>query len=204
MTTVGLTGGIGAGKSTVGRALAARGALVIDADQVAREVVEPGGPAYQGVVERFGAGVLRPDGTLDRAALAAVVFADAEARADLEAITHPAIGRVMAERIAEADPGRVVVLEIPLLSAATRAAYGLDAVIVVDAPEDTAVARLVGQRGFTEDDARARIAAQMPRAERRALADLVVDNGGGREALAAEVDRVWTWLQDRQGSGPPC
>ncbi len=198
MFLVGLTGGIGSGKSTVAAALAARGAAVVDADGIAREIVEPGGPAYQPLVDRFGAGILGPDKRLDRPALAAVAFNDPQALADLNAITHPVIGRVMAERTAEAgERAAIVVLDIPLLNIATKERMSFDAVVVVDTPEDVAVERLRAYRGFSEDDARARIAAQISREERCRLADLVLDNSGDRDRLEAEVGRAWTWLQER-------
>jgi dephospho-CoA kinase len=197
----GLTGGIGSGKSTVAAALADRGAAVVDADRIAREVVEPGGAAYDALVARFGRGVLRTDGTLDRQALADVVFHDPEALEALNRITHPAIGAVVASRTAEAlATHRIVVVDIPLLSITTRARVGFDAVVVVDAPEQAAMRRLVEQRGFSEADARARIAAQISREERRALADVVVDNSGGRAALEGEIDRLWRWLEERAGA----
>lgn len=194
----GLTGGIGSGKSTVASALEERGAAIIDADRIAREVVEPGGAAYTALVERFGVGVLQEDGRLDRQALADIVFQDPEALDDLNKITHPAIGAVVAERIASAGRTHdVVVVDIPLLSITTKANIGFDAVIVVDVPEETAVRRLVEQRGFKEEDARARIAAQISREERRALADVVIDNSGDRSALEAQIDRAWKWLEER-------
>ena len=196
---VGLTGGIGSGKSTVAAALAGRGAALVDADQIAREVVEPGGAAYAPLVERFGPGVLRADGTLDRQALADVAFNDPAALEDLNGITHPAIGAVVAERIgAAAQTHDIVVLDIPLLSITTKARIGFDFVVVVDAPEEVAVQRLVEQRGFKESDARARIAAQTSRDERRALADFVVDNSGDRSALDAEIERLWKWLREKK------
>lgn len=196
MVVVGLTGGIGSGKSTVAAALADRGATVIDADRIAREVVEPGGPAYHAVLDRFGPSILEADGRLDRQALAGVVFADADARRDLNAITHPAIGQVMTEQLAgQAGGDGVVVLDIPLLTPETRARWPFDGVIVVDAPEDVAVRRLVDQRGFDPSDARARIGAQLSREERRSLAGLVIDNAGDRAALAAQVERAWAWIQ---------
>ena len=192
MVVVGLTGGIGSGKSTVAALLAGLGAVIVDADLIAREVVQPSGSAYQAVVDRFGDGVVGPDGHLDRPALADVVFRDPEARQALEAITWPAIQHEMARRTLAAEPGSVVVLDIPLLK---QRREGMVGVIVVDTPEDVAVARLVVGRGFDPGDARRRIAAQMTRDERRGLADVVIDNSGDQEALRTEVDRVWTWLQ---------
>jgi dephospho-CoA kinase len=201
MLLVGLTGGIGSGKSTVAAMLEARGAAVIDADGISRQILEPGGLAFQPVVERFGAQVVAADGRIDRAALAAVAFGDPAALADLNGLTHPAIGQVMAERMTElAATSPVVVLDIPLLNIATKDRFQFGAVIVVDTPEDVAVERLVGQRAFTEADARARVAAQISREERRALADLVIDNAGDRAALEADVDRAWAWLSERLAS----
>jgi len=198
MLLVGLTGGIGSGKSTVAAGLAERGAAVIDADAISREILEPGGPAYQPVVDRFGPGVVRAGGTIDRPALAAAVFGDPDALADLNGLTHPVIGRVMAERMLQvASEGRIVVLDIPLLNIATKAQFQFGAVVVVDTPEELAVARLVEQRGFTEKDALARVAAQISREDRGRLADVVLDNHGDRVALEAEIDRVWAWLEDR-------
>jgi len=200
---VGLTGGIGSGKSTVGELLVQRGAVLIDADRIAREVVVPGGPAYQAVVDRFGPGIVAGDRTIDRAALAALVFADADSLAALNAITHPAISAVMTERRAAEEGGdRVVVLDIPLLQPAHRAVLSLDVVVVVDCPLETAVDRLVGQRGFSRHDAEARIAAQISRQERRAGADFVIDNSTDRARLVAEVDRVWAALAARAAPGP--
>lgn len=196
MPVVGLTGGIGSGKSTVASLLADKGAVVIDADLISREVMAPGGDAFQPVVDRFGTGILQADGTIDRAALARVVFNDRPALDDLQGITHPAIGRVMAARMAEAtaDPDRVVVMDIPLLAeggGGGRERYGLAAVIVVDTPPEVALERLVGQRGMDETDARARIANQVDRARRLELADVVIDNSGPMEHLRGEVDRAW-------------
>ena len=159
MLLVGLTGGIGSGKSTVAAGLAERGAAVVDADAISREILEPGGPAYQPVVDRFGPGVVRADGTVDRPALAAAVFGDPDALADLNDLTHPVIGRVMGERMLQvASEGRIVVLDIPLLNIATKDRFQFGAIVVVDTPEEVAVSRLVDQRGFTEADARARVA----------------------------------------------
>jgi dephospho-CoA kinase len=197
---VGLTGGIGSGKSTVAVMLAERGAVVIDADQIAREVVEPGGPAYQPMIDRFGPAIVRPDQTLDRAAIAAQAFATPEALADLNAITHPAIRATMAERVADqAGTDNVVVVDIPLLAEGGPAAYGLRGVIVVDAPVDVAVHRLVDGRGLSEADARARVAAQVSREDRRKLADVVIDNAGSRELLVRQVDDVWAWIETLRG-----
>jgi dephospho-CoA kinase len=195
MPAVGLTGGIGSGKSTVAAQLVVRGALLIDADKVAREVVAPGGPAYEPLVARFGRGILAEDGTLDRAALAKLVFGDPEALAALNGITHPAIGAAMlAQRRVLARPGRVLVLDIPLLRPAHRTDLDLDAVAAVDCPVEVAVERLVESRGMDRADAAARVAAQITREERLALVDFVVDNSSTLEHLVAEVDRLWTWI----------
>lgn len=202
MLPIGLTGGIGSGKSTVAAGFVSRGAELIDADVIAREVVRPGGPAYGPLVRRFGPSVLAGDGTLDRNALARIVFSDPAERAALESITHPAIREEMLARVAALE-GRagVVVLDIPLLDAGSLEAYGLAGVVVVDLPEEQAVARLVAQRGFTEADARARVAAQIPRQERRRLAEMVplsavIDNRGDRRALEARIEEVWQRLRE--------
>ncbi|MDQ3107827.1 MAG: dephospho-CoA kinase, partial [Actinomycetota bacterium] len=151
---VGLTGGIGSGKSTVASMLVARGAVLIDADAIVRELQAPGGEAYVGIVEHFGGGVVAADGTLDRPALAALVFGDDAARADLNRLTHPLVGREMATRMAaQASTDNIVVLDIPLLAERGRGAYPVVAVIVVDCPVEVAVARLVAHRGFSEADA---------------------------------------------------
>lgn len=200
MLVVGLTGGIGTGKSSVSRLLAGRGAVVIDADAVAREVVQPTGPAFAGVVRRFGPDVLAPDGTIDRGRLAAIVFADPQALADLNALTHPAVATAIGQRLVEEEGGdRVVVLDIPLLAEGPRDRYRMAGVIVVDAPPDVALRRLVEQRGMEEAAARARMAAQASREERLALADLVVDNSGDRTHLEAEVERAWRWIEGLAG-----
>src|ERR1700727_352710 len=199
MLTVGLTGGIGAGKSAVADLLAERGAVLIDADRIAREVVEPGGPAYQPLVDRCGPPIVEADGGVDRPALAAIVFSDPAALADLNAITHPAIGAEMARRKESAEgTDRVVVLDIPLLKAAHRETMSLDSVVVVDAPVETALARLVELRGMTREDAEARMAAQVSREERLSGADLVVDNSLDLDHLRKEVERVWSALMARQ------
>ncbi len=195
---VGLTGGIGSGKSTVSTLLADRGAVVIDYDKLAREVVEVGTPGLAAIVERFGAGVLLPDGSLDRPALGAIVFGDQDARLDLESITHPAIGKLAWARDEDASEGSVVVHDHPLLVEAGLANF-MDLVVVVDVPEDVQVERLVRLRGMAEDDARARIAAQASRENRRAAADVVIDNSGTPEDLAAAVDDLWARLTQQRG-----
>jgi dephospho-CoA kinase len=191
MVVIGLTGGIGTGKSTVAALLATRGAVVVDADLIARQVVEPGAPGYQPIVDRFGSGVVGPDGRLDRAALAGIVFGDPEARADLERITHPLIQAEVARQTLAAPADGVVILDIPLLKAKREPMAG---VIVVDAPENVAVTRLVRYRGFDEDDARRRIKAQISRDERRAIADVVIDNSGDVSDLEPQVDGAWAWI----------
>jgi len=187
--SIGLTGGIGSGKSTVSALLAQRGAVIIDADRIAREVVEPGTPGLAAVAAAFGDGVVGPDGGLDRPALAAVVFADPEARARLDAIVHPLVRARAVEVAAAAPPDAVLVHDIPLL-VETGQASRYDLVLVVHADLGTRVARLVA-RGMTEHDARARIAAQATDEQRAAVADVVLDNSGTREELAAQVDRFW-------------
>jgi dephospho-CoA kinase len=186
---VGLTGGIGSGKSTVAALLAERGAAVVDADLIAREVVAPGGPTHDALVARFG--------TTDRPAIAAIVFEDPNALADLNAIVHPAVGAEIVRRLAEhADTDDVVILDLPLLvETGGRDRYPVAAVVVVDAPVEVAVERLVRQRGMAESDARARIAAQATREERSAAADFVIDNGGTIEQLREEVERCWSWMR---------
>lgn len=200
MVLVGLTGGIGSGKSTVAALLARRGAVVVDADRLARDCTAPGGAAYEAVVARFGPDVVANDGAIDRPRLAAVVFADPAARAELEAIVHPCVREGVAARVtAESGTDHVVVVEIPLLAESPAARAGLQAIIVVDCPEDVAVARLVERRGMTEADARARVAAQASRDERRAIADFIIDNSDGRDGLAMEVGRCWEWLKALTG-----
>jgi dephospho-CoA kinase len=186
---IGLTGGIGSGKSTVSGLLTARGALLVDADLIAREVVEPGMPGLAAVAEAFGDGVLAPDGSLDRPALAAVVFRDPEACRRLDGIVHPLVRARAAELAAAAPPDSVVVHDVPLL-VETGQAGGYDLVLVVEADPEIRVQRLV-RRGLTEDDARARIAAQASDEQRRAVADVVLDNSGTPDELAAQVDRFW-------------
>jgi len=195
---IGLTGGIGAGKSEVSRLLAEHGAVVIDADLLAREVVEPGTPGLAEVVEAFGAGVLADDGSLDRAALGARVFGDDAARRRLEAIIHPRVRARAAEIEAAADPDAIVVHDIPLL-VETGQADAFDGVIVVDAPVEVQVERLVGERGMSANEAQGRIAAQASRQQRTGAADWIVDNTGSLTDLKLAVARVWKELSDRAG-----
>jgi dephospho-CoA kinase len=185
-----LTGGIGSGKSTVAAPLAARGAVIVDADRIAREVVAAGTPGLSAVVEAFGRDVLTSEGELDRPALAAVVFADAEARGRLDAIVHPLVRQRAGEVERAASEEAVVVHDVPLLVETGQAA-SYDLVLVVEADEEARVRRLVG-RGLSADDARARIAAQATDEQRRAVADVVLDNSGTAEQLTAQVDRFWT------------
>ena len=192
---VGLTGGIGSGKSTVAALLRERGAVVVDADAVVRELQEPGMPVFVAMVERFGESIVAADGTLDRQAVADIVFNDAEALADLNAIVHPAVGLEIWQRIGAHDAtDDVVIADIPLL-AEGNSAIPMSGVVVVDVPEETQVERLTGPRGMSEADARARIARQASREDRLARADRVVDNGGPPEALEAQVDALWAWMQ---------
>jgi dephospho-CoA kinase len=188
---VGLTGGIGSGKSTVAAMLAARGAVVVDADAIARALVAPGEPALAAIVERFGPGVLQPDGTLDRAGLAALVFPDPAALAALDAIMHPRIAARSAELLAAAEAAgtTVVVYDMPLL-VEQGLGDGFDVVLVVLAPRELRLARLA-QRGVAPADAAERMARQASDEQRRAAADVVVDNDGDLAALAAEVERAW-------------
>lgn len=193
MIRVGLTGGIGSGKSEVARLLAGLGAVVVDADALAREALAPGTPGLAAVVAEFGAGLLAADGSLDRAALGRVVFADPRRRAALEAIVHPYVARRSAELMAAAPPDAVVVYDVPLLvERGLQDDY--DLVVVVDAAEDTRVRRLAEARGMPEADARSRMAAQATAAERREVADVVLDNDGDLAALEAQVQALWTRL----------
>lgn len=193
MILVGLTGGIGSGKSTVSALLAERGAVIIDADAITREVQLPGSPVVKELADRFGAEILAADGSLERQALANIVFTDPEALKALNAIVHPAVGREMNRRLIEQrTTNHVVILDIPLLTENPR--EGLQGRIVVDVPVETQVRRLVAHRGFDEADARARIARQATREDRLAGADFVVDNSGTPDDLSPQIDRLWEWL----------
>jgi dephospho-CoA kinase len=200
MLRVGLTGGIGSGKSAVSARLAALGAVVIDGDKAARAVVEPGTPGLARITETFGPGVLTADGALDRPKLAAIVFADDAAREKLNAITHPLIHEyIKAAEDAAATaggPDTIVVHDIPLLAEGQRAAE-FAVVIVVDAPVEVQLERLTTQRGMTAEQARARMAAQATRAQRLAIADIVIDNSGTLADLDRRVGEVWADLKSR-------
>ena len=199
MFVIGLTGGIGSGKSAVSARLAARGAVVVDADAITRELQEPGQPVLAAMVERFGPEILRADGTLDRQGVADIVFTDPAALADLGAIVHPAVGEEIARRLEEeASTDHVVVLDVPLLVESGRS--DLAALLVVDVDPELAIRRLVEHRGFSEADARARMARQVSRADRLARADLVIDNSGTLTDLDAAVDRAWSWIQQRRAA----
>jgi len=191
---IGLTGGIGSGKSTVSARLAELGARVVDADAIVRAVQAPGTEVFAAIVERFGPGVVAEDGALDRAALAAIVFNDPDQLKALNDIVHPAVGVGIAEALAAAaETDDVVILDVPLLVESGR--DDMAALVVVDLDPEVAVARLVEHRGFTEEDARARISRQASREDRLAKADKVLDNSGTAEDLLAQVDALWPWLQ---------
>jgi dephospho-CoA kinase len=195
--TVGLTGGIGSGKSTVAAMLRDRGAWIVDADAVAREMVEPGSEALAKLVERFGAEILAPDGSLDRPALGRLAFADEQSRKDLEAITHPAINAEFLRRMQAAPEGSITVCDIPLLAESPQAqARGYPVVIVVEAPRDIRLQRLE-ERGVPRADAEARMAAQASDEQRRAIATYVIDNSGSHAELERQVERVWADLLKR-------
>jgi dephospho-CoA kinase len=196
---VGLTGGIGSGKSTVGSALAKRGAVVVDADAIVHELQAPGQPVLAAMVERFGPSILFEDGSLDRKAMAAVVFNDPDALKALGEIVHPKVREEIFRRVVEqSETDNVVVLDIPLL--AESGWEGIVGTIVVDVDPDLAVERLVQFRGFDADDARARIANQASREERRAKASIVIDNSGSLEELAPQIDRAWEWIESHRGA----
>ena len=195
MLVVGLTGGIGSGKSTVSALLAAKGAVVVDADAVVHELQRPGTAVFEAMVDRFGNGIVAADGSLDRSAVADIVFNDPDALADLNGIVHPAVGAEIVRRMDElSTTDAVVVLDVPLMVESARG-YPVAGLIVVDVDPDVAVRRLVEKRGMREDDARARIARQASREERRARADVIIENSGSLDDLAAQVDRAWRWIE---------
>ncbi|XRQ02756.1 dephospho-CoA kinase [Actinomadura welshii] len=196
MLKVGLTGGIGSGKSEVSARLAERGAVVIDADKIAREVVEPGTPGLAAVVAEFGADVLLPSGGLDREKVGRIVFADPDRLAALNAIVHPLVGERMQELMDAAPADAIVVYDVPLL-AENGLAPMYDEIVVVDVPGDVQVDRLVARRGMTEEDARARMANQASREDRRAVATHVIDNSGTLDELESRVDALWKALTHR-------
>jgi dephospho-CoA kinase len=201
---VGLTGGIGAGKSTVSALLAERGAVIVDADQIARDLQRPGSPVLDRMAERFGSHIIATDGSLDRAAVAAIVFGDdpdaQAALADLNGIVHPAMQTEIRRQIeAQVDTDRIVVLDFPLLGENPR--DDVVATIVIDIDPEVAVERLVRCRGMDEIDARNRVASQISREERLARADFVVDNSGDQDALRREVDELWRNLTRLRGRG---
>lgn len=202
MFLVGLTGGIGSGKSTVAAMLADHGAEVIDADRLAREVVEPGTAGFDEVIERFGDEVVAADGGLDRARLAEIVFADEAARSDLNAIVHPRVGDRIASRLAQfsAEDEGIVVVDVPLL-VEVGAERGYTAIVVVTAPEEIRAQRVVDSRGLSPEQARARIRSQASDDERLAVATHVVDNSGDLDALRRQVDAVWHDLVARARAG---
>jgi dephospho-CoA kinase len=193
---IGLTGGIASGKSTIARRLAVHGAVVVDADKIAREVVEPGTPALAAIAETFGEGVIQTDGSLDRPALGAIVFADQDARLRLNGITHPAVLRASTARFAQAtaeDPDAIVVYDIPLLVESAND-YPFDLVVVAHAPADTRIDRLVRLRGMDPAEAERRIRSQASDDERLAVADVVIDTGGSLEHTIGQTDALWERL----------
>jgi dephospho-CoA kinase len=205
MLLVGLTGGIGAGKSTVSVLLAERGAVIVDADQIARDLQLPGSPVLDRMAERFGDDIINDDGSLDRAAVAAVVFGESDeakqALVDLNGIVHPAMqDEIKRQIVAHADTETIVVLDFPLLGENPR--DDIAATVVVDVPHEVAIRRLVEMRGMDEDDARNRIVSQIDREERLATATHVVDNSGDLDRLRSEVDALWDELVGLQTSGP--
>ena len=199
MLLVGLTGGIGSGKSTVGRLLAERGAVLVDADAIVRNLQRPGEPVFARIVERFGDAVVATDGTLDRAALGAIVFRDEDARNDLNAIVHPEVMSRIAQTVdAMKDSGTIVVLDVPLL-VEIGGGEGLDLIVVVTAAEEVRLERLKRDRAMSAGDARARMAAQASEEQRGVLADVVITNDGDLEALEREVDALWERLRKEPG-----
>ncbi|MFD7285736.1 dephospho-CoA kinase [Streptomyces sp. NPDC059863] len=200
MLRLGLTGGIGAGKSEVSRLLTSYGAVLIDSDRIAREVVEPGTPGLAAVVAEFGPGVLTPDGALDRPKLGGIVFGDPDRLRALNGIVHPLVRARSAELEKAAGPDSIVVHDVPLLVENGMTEL-YDVVVVVDASPETQLDRLVRLRGMAETEARKRMAAQATRERRRAAADVVIDNDGPLERLEPQVRRVWQTLRDRAATG---
>ena len=193
MILIGLTGGIGCGKSEVSRLLADRGAIIIDADLIVRELQQPGGEIFNKIIEMFGPSVVAEDGSLNRGAVANEVFKDKEVLKKLNELIHPVVRRVMNERVKSySDTSKVVVLDIPLLVENPR--EGLDGVVVVDLDPEIAVERIVEQRKMNIDDAKARVANQSSREQRRAIANFIIDNSGDRKALDLQVDAAWSWI----------
>jgi dephospho-CoA kinase len=200
----GLTGGIGSGKSLVSSIFSSLGANCIDCDVLARKAVEPGTQACKEILSRFGASVFSADGSLDRQKMAQIAFNDSQALSDLNEITHPAVGNLMAQELAKigelettSQRSQIVILEIPLLTSSTKQKYLLDSVIVVDADEETRFSRLVNSRKMDVLDVRARMAAQISRDDRLALSDYVIDNSSDEEHLKLEVDKCWAWLKSQ-------
>ena len=194
MILIGLTGGIGSGKSEVARLLSALGAEVIDADQIVRELQQPGAEVYHAMINMLGQEIVSPDKSLDRGKIAGQVFADESLLKKLNELIHPIVRRVMNERVESfRNTDKVVVLDIPLLVENPRP--GLDGVLVVDLDTQIAIQRLVEQRQMKLEDAQARVAKQATREQRRAIAGHVIDNSGDRQALETSVDRAWTWIR---------
>ncbi|MBT5580041.1 MAG: dephospho-CoA kinase [Acidimicrobiaceae bacterium] len=201
MIEIGLTGGIGSGKSTVADMLVERGAVLIDADRIVRDLQEPGAPVFEAMVERWGSAVVAEDGTLDRAAVAAIVFTDDNELKAINDIVHPAVGEAMQARrddLKETDA--IVVFDIPLLvksedDPVDERYSHLQGIIVVDTDVELAVERLVSHRGFDADDARSRIILQASREARRAVADIIIDNSGDLDSLGPQVDAAWVWAE---------
>jgi dephospho-CoA kinase len=201
-----LTGGIGSGKSSVSTRLEARGAVLVDADLITRELQAPGGAVLEAMVERWGTKILAEDGTLNRQAVADLVFNEADELAALNKIVHPAVRREMRRQAAvagEADPDRPVVMDIPLLVEGLSYWPPFSGVVVVDTPLEVAVERLVTHRGFPEDDAWARVSRQVSREERLAVAGFVVDNSGTPQQLEEQVERLWEWIATRDQVAVP-
>ncbi|MEX2537753.1 MAG: dephospho-CoA kinase [Actinomycetota bacterium] len=192
---VGLTGGIGSGKSTVCALLAARGAIVIDADAIVHELQEPGTDVFNDMVEAFGPDIVGSDGRLDRPKVATIVFSDEDKRKQLNDIVHPRVGEVVAERLSAAGPEDIVVIDVPLMAESPRSGRTYGTVIVVDAKPETQLERLVG-RGMEADDARSRMASQASREDRLKLADHIVTNDGSVQDLERQIDELWPELQD--------